>query len=70
MFLLKKMDLVLLPTKLFLSERGHHAGVQKAQALHHEIEAVIMNEYPQLAWGDNAMLGSNHGGSDGLQQQM
>jgi hypothetical protein len=52
MFLLKKMDLVLLPTKLFLSDKGHHAGVQRAQELHHQIEATLMKEYPQLAWGD------------------
>lgn len=52
MFLLKQMDLVLLPIKLFLSEKGHQAGVQKAQSLHREIEAVILNQYPQMSWSD------------------
>ena len=52
MFLLKKMDLVLLPTKLYLAGKGHQAGVQKAQDLHHQIESTIIKEYPQLAWGD------------------
>ncbi|SMR55849.1 unnamed protein product [Zymoseptoria tritici ST99CH_1A5] len=69
MFLLRKMDLVLLPTKLFLSDKGHHAGVARAQALHHEIEAVISNEYPQLAWGDGqGMLTAGQG--EMFQQQM
>lgn len=42
------MKMVLRVIKLFLADKGHQAGVQKAQ----ELEATVLGEYPELAWGD------------------
>ncbi|KAF7187561.1 hypothetical protein HII31_11094 [Pseudocercospora fuligena] len=50
MFLLKKIDLLLLQTKVFLSQIEHHAGVQKAVELHRHIEHTVQNDYPAMAW--------------------
>lgn len=49
-FLLKKIDLLLLQTKIFLSQIEHHAGVQKAVELHRHIESTLQNDYPTMAW--------------------
>ncbi|EME86738.1 uncharacterized protein MYCFIDRAFT_77440 [Pseudocercospora fijiensis CIRAD86] len=50
MFLLKKIDLLLLQTKVFLAQIEHHAGVQKAVELHRHIETTVQTDYPAMAW--------------------
>lgn len=49
-FLLKKVDLLLLQTKVFLTQAGQQAGVQKALELHEHIESTIQKDYPSVTW--------------------
>lgn len=50
LFLLKKIDLLLLQNKVFLAQASQAAAVQKAAELHHHIESIVQRDFTGLAW--------------------